>query len=49
MDEKVHGDEDTALSMRNGIGIPAIAVDSDVMVPVEEDELLFPEDDKQGV
>ena len=35
--------------MRNVVGIPAVAEDGDVVVPVEEYEFLFAEDYEEGV
>lgn len=46
VNEEVHDDEDATLAMRVDVCIPAVAEDSDVMVPVEKHEFLFSEDNE---
>lgn len=49
VDGVVHGDEEEAGAGLGGVRVPAEKEDGDVVVPVEEDEVLFPCDDEEGV
>lgn len=49
VDAVVHDDEPASASRVLGVAEPAVEEDGDVVVPVEEDEGLLPEDDEDGV
>jgi hypothetical protein len=49
MDHVVHGDEPSSGCDEPREGVPGVKEHGHVVVPVEEDELLLPEDDENGV
>lgn len=49
MDQVVHGHEPPAASHHVLVGVPGVEQHSNVVVPVEKDELLFPQDNEQSV
>ena len=49
MHEEVHDDEPAGWSRVLAEGVPAVDEDGDVVIPVEEYQLLFPQHDEDGV
>lgn len=49
VDKVVHDDEPASGGSVLGVGEPGVEEDGDVVVPVKEDERLFPENDEDGV
>lgn len=49
VDQVVHGHEPSAASHHVFVGVPGVEQHGDVVVPVQEDELLFPQDDEESV
>ena len=49
VDQVVHGHEPSAAGHHVFVGVPGVEQHGDVVVPVEEDELLFPQDDEESV
>ena len=49
MDDEVHDDEPPGGGGVLAEGVPAVDEDRDVMIPVEEHQLLFPQYDEDGV
>lgn len=49
MHAEVHDGEPAAARHHLLVGVPGVDESGDVVVPVEEDELLLPENDEHGV
>jgi hypothetical protein len=49
MDGVVHNDEEDARRARGHVRVPAVQENSNVMVPVQEDERFLVNDDEEGV
>jgi len=49
VDQVVHGHEPAAARHHVLVGVPGVQQHRDVVVPVEEDETLLPQDDEEGV
>ena len=45
----LHGNKDNSVGRRIGKATPAVEQDSDMVVPVQEHELLFVNDDKESI